>query len=125
MSLRSPSSALLSALVLAVLPHAARGQETSPSLDGLDAFVERVRAEWQVPGLAVAVVKDDQVLLAKGYGVRDLETSSPVTTKTLFAIGSISKSFTTTGLSILADEGKLDWDAPARDLLPEFRLADE
>jgi len=102
--------------------HARAGD--APALDGLDGFVERTMAEWKVPGLSLAVVKDGRVIHARGYGHRDLERRLPVTPRTLFAIGSISKSFTATGLSILADEGKLDWDRPVRDDLPGFRLKD-
>ena len=95
-----------------------------PSLDGLDAFVAQEMKNWKVPGVAVAVVKDGQVILSKGYGHRDVDKQLPVTPQTLFAIGSITKSFTVTALGLLADEGKLDWDKPVREYLPEFRLYD-
>jgi CubicO group peptidase (beta-lactamase class C family) len=78
-----------------------------------------------VPGLAVAVVKDGEVILLKGYGHRDVEKQLPVTPQTLFAIGSITKSFTVLGLATLVDEGKLEWDKPVREYLPEFRLYDQ
>lgn len=94
------------------------------SLDGFDGFVEQVMKDWSVPGLAVAIVKDGKVIYAKGYGYRDLKRGLKVTPDTLFAIGSCSKSFTVTALALLADEGKLDWDKPVRDYLPDFRLAD-
>jgi CubicO group peptidase (beta-lactamase class C family) len=94
------------------------------ALKGLDAFIEATMAEWKVPGLAVAVVKDGKVIHSSGYGQRDLEKKLPVSEKTLFAIGSISKSFTVTGLAMLADQGKLDWDQPVRIKLPEFQLED-
>jgi CubicO group peptidase (beta-lactamase class C family) len=94
-------------------------------LDGVDGFVEGLMAEWQVPGLAVAAVKDGKVVLCKGYGFRDLDNKRPVTPRTLFAIASITKSFTAVSLATLADRGKLDWDAPVRDALPAFRLKDQ
>jgi CubicO group peptidase (beta-lactamase class C family) len=78
--------------------------------------------EWQVPGLAVAVVKDGKVIFSRGYGYRDVQKKLPVTERTLFAIGSITKSFTVAGLGMLADAKKLDWERPVRDYLPDFRL---
>ena len=106
--------------LLAILPAGLRAE----ALDGLDTLVERAMEEWKVPGLAVAVIKDGEVIHCRGYGYRDVEKRLAVTSRTLFAIGSISKSFTVTGLGMLADQGKLDWDRPVRDALPEFRLAD-
>jgi dipeptidyl aminopeptidase/acylaminoacyl peptidase/CubicO group peptidase (beta-lactamase class C family) len=98
--------------------------QAEPSLEGIDPLIEAAMKEWNVPGLAVAVVKDDRVVLLKGYGLRDVERKLPVTPQTLFAIGSITKSFTVTGLGILVDEGKLDWDRPVRDVLADFQLKD-
>jgi CubicO group peptidase (beta-lactamase class C family) len=93
-------------------------------LEGFDRFVEEAMAEWQVPGLAVAVLRDGEVVLCRGYGFRDPERGLPVTPRTLFALGSVTKTFTATGLAILADEGRLDWDRPLRDYLPDFALMD-
>lgn len=81
-------------------------------------------ARWKVPGTAVAVITKDEVLLAEGYGQRDVENNLPVTADTLFAIGSCTKAFTTFGMGLLVDEGKLDWDTPLREYLPDFRLHD-
>lgn len=94
-------------------------------LDGFDDVVNNALKDWKVPGAAVAVVRDGQVILSKGYGLRDVDKGLPVTSKTLFAIGSSTKSFTVTTLGMLVDEGKLDWDRPVRDYLPTFRLHDE
>lgn len=80
--------------------------------------------ENQVPGMAIAVVKDGKVILAKGYGYRNVKKKLPVTPDTLFAIGSCTKAFTATLLGMLADDGKLDWETPVRDYLPEFKLKD-
>ena len=91
----------------------------------LDQYVARAQREWQVPGLAIAVVKDDQVLLSKGYGVRRIGTSDTVDQKTLFAIASNSKAFTAAALAILVDEGKLNWDDHVTKHLPWFRLKDD
>lgn len=94
-------------------------------LESFDAFVERAMRDWKVPGVAIAVVQKGQVLLSKGYGYRDVKNQLPVTPKTLFAIGSITKSFTVATLARLVDEGKLDWDKPVREFTPGFRLYDE
>src|SRR5262245_46112812 len=82
-------------------------------LQGFDDYVNKAMKDWEVPGLAIAVVKDDKIVFAKGYGVRELGKPDPVTPNTIFAIGSSSKAFTATALAILVDEGKLKWDDPA------------
>lgn len=95
------------------------------TVNDLDAYIVRVMEEWEVPGLAIAVVRNGEVILSKGYGYRDVDEQRPVTDRTLFAIGSISKSFTVTLLGMLEDEGKLDWDESVRRYLPDFQLYDE
>jgi CubicO group peptidase (beta-lactamase class C family) len=94
------------------------------SLQDFDAYVESVRKTFDVPGIAVAIVKDGQVLLERGYGVRELDKPARVDAHTLFAIASNTKAFTSASLSILADEGKLDLDDRVIDHLPWFRMAD-
>ncbi len=94
------------------------------ALAGFEEFVEAARAAWEVPGVAMAVVRDGEVAWAHGFGHRDVEAKLPVTPHTLFAIGSASKAFTTFALGTLVDEGKLDWDEPVRRYLPAFRLHD-
>jgi CubicO group peptidase (beta-lactamase class C family) len=94
-------------------------------LNGLDVFIAEVMAEWKVPGLAIAIVEDGAVVLSKGYGYRDVDEELPVTSRTLFAIGSITKSFTVTALGMLADEGRLEWDEPVRTYMPDFELYDD
>ncbi len=90
----------------------------------LDRLAVDSMADWKVPGAAIAVVQDGKVTLAKAYGQRDVEANLPVTAATQFRIGSITKSFTATGVAILHNEGRLDWTKPVRDYLPEFRLHD-
>ena len=92
---------------------------------GFDDFITATLAEWQVPGLAVGVIRDGEVILARGFGYRDRETRLPVSEHTTMAIGSNSKSFTVTLLAILADEGRLDWDRPVREYVPDFQLYDD
>ncbi|HKQ36909.1 MAG TPA: serine hydrolase [Verrucomicrobiae bacterium] len=94
------------------------------ALQDFDGFVEGVIKDWNVPGLAVGVVQSNQTIYAKGFGYRDLQRKLPVTSNTLFAIGSTTKAYTCALLGILSDEGKLDWDTPVRQYIPEFRLRD-
>ena len=98
--------------------------ELPPQLQDFDARVERVRRQFDVPGIAVAIVKDGQVVLERGYGVREQGRPEPVDANTLFAIASNTKAFTAASLSILADEGKLELDDRVVDHLPSFRMSD-
>lgn len=90
----------------------------------LDDVVESTRRAFDVPGIAVAIVKDGEVVLARGYGVRDIGSGEPVDAQTRFAIASQTKAFTSASLSILADEGKLSLDDRVIDHLPGFRMSD-
>lgn len=88
----------------------------------IDQLVENTLKAFQVPGIAVAVVKDGKVIHSKGYGVRSLKSSQKVDPNTLFGIASNSKAFTAATLGILIDDGKLSWDDKVIDFIPEFRL---
>lgn len=88
----------------------------------IDALVEKTLKTFDVPGIAVAVVKDGKIVHAKGYGVRSLNTKQKVDENTLFGIASNSKAFTSAALGMLIDEGKLKWDDKVIDYIPEFRL---
>jgi len=99
----------------------ARAQAPEP---GFDDYVAKAIKDWEVPGLAIAIVKDDKIVFAKGYGVRELGKPAPVDEHTLFAIGSSSKAFTAASIAMLADEGKLKWDDPATKYLAGFQLYD-
>ncbi|MCU0226897.1 MAG: serine hydrolase [Bryobacterales bacterium] len=90
----------------------------------LDAWVARTQQQFEVPGIAVAIVKDGQTVLAKGYGVRVLGQPGRVDAQTRFGIASNTKAFTAAALAILVDEGKLRWDDPVQKHLPEFQMAD-
>jgi CubicO group peptidase (beta-lactamase class C family) len=93
-------------------------------LGDFDALVEEAMAEWQVPGLGIAILHGDETALLKVYGQRDVEAGFPATLHTQFAICSVTKSFTAAGLGMLVDERKLDWDSKVREYIPEFRLHD-
>ena len=86
----------------------------------LDAFITRALKEYQVPGAAVAVVKDGKVILLKGYGVRDVTKPGAVDENTIFQLASVTKTLTATAAATVVDEGKLDWDKPIFNYLPEF-----
>ena len=89
-------------------------------LDRLIDELEQQRETLHIPGMAIAVVKDDKVILTHGFGVTDIENETPVTPETIFAIGSSTKAFTATLVGMLVDEGKMDWDDPITDYLPYF-----
>lgn len=88
----------------------------------VDSLVEKTLTAFNVPGIAVAIVKDGKVIHAKGYGVRSLRTKEPVNEHTFFGIASNSKAFTAAGLGMLVDEGKLKWDDKVVDIIPGFKL---
>jgi CubicO group peptidase (beta-lactamase class C family) len=90
----------------------------------LDRWVARAMQTFEVPGIALAIVKDDQVVVAKGYGVRKLGSPAPVDARTLFGIASNTKAFTATALGLLVEEHKIDWDAPVVRYLPSFAMWD-
>lgn len=88
----------------------------------IDQLVENTLKTFDVPGIAVAVVKDGKVIHAKGYGVRSLNTKEKVDENTLFGIASNSKAFATASIAMLVDEKKLKWDDKVTDYIPEFRM---
>jgi CubicO group peptidase (beta-lactamase class C family) len=99
-------------------------ESTASSVGGLDQFVSEQLQKWKVPGVAIAVVQNGQVIYSHGFGLRDVKDNLPVTTKTIFPIGSISKSFTSLSMGMLNDEGKLQWDTPVRQYISEFQMYD-
>ena len=103
--------------LVAPLPDAAR-------LARFDAFVEAVQEQFDVPGVAVAIVKDGQVVMERGYGVRELGKPAKVDAHTMFAIASNTKAFTAAALNILQDDGKLKTTDRVIDHLPWFRMSD-
>ncbi len=115
---------LLIAFSLYVINYSVLAQPLIAQLKEFDAYVEKSRVEWQVPGMAVAVVKDGKVIFAKGYGVRQLGIKDMVDTQTLFACASTTKAMTAVCMGILVDEGKVKWDDAVIKYLPEFQLAD-
>ena len=91
-------------------------------LNRLAEQLEQRRENLHIPGMAIAVVKDDEVIFVRGFGLADLKNETPVTPETVFAIGSITKSFTATLVGMLVDEGEMGWDDPVTKHIPYFTL---
>src|SRR5438132_5615277 len=102
----------------------ARSESIAAFIPALELLITEAMDEWKIPGLAIAVVQNGEAALLRAYGLRDVEAALKVTTDTQFLIGSITKSFTSTGLALLMDERRMDWKKPVRDYIPEFRLHD-
>jgi CubicO group peptidase (beta-lactamase class C family) len=96
--------------------------ELEKRLAYLEQTLEQARIEGHVPGMAIAIVDDGELIWAHGFGVSDLDANTPVTPETVFAIGSSTKAFSSTMTAMLVDEGKLAWDDPVTKYLPEFTL---
>src|SRR5437773_5597380 len=105
-------------LILASLSTpAARGDDVTADLD---AFITRALKDYQVPGTAVAVVQHSKVILLKGYGVRDATKLGALDENSIFQLASVTKTLTAAAAATVVDEGKLDWDKPIFNYLPEF-----
>ena len=109
-------------LTVSALSSPLQGQQDR--LKALDAYIEKARQDWGVAGLAVAIVKNDSVIYAKGFGLRESGKPVPVDARTLFAIGSNTKAFTAAAIGLLVDEKKLSWDDRVTKYLPQFQLFD-
>ena len=99
-------------------------QSPEDKVAAFDRYVDQACKQWKVPGLAISVVKDGQLIFSKGYGVRQLQIGAAVDDQTLFCIGSTTKAITAAAMGMLADEGKVDWDDPVCEHLPDFQLYD-
>lgn len=115
---------LLSIICISALCGTAFAAPPVAPLSDLDAYVQKIMADWKVPGLAVAVVKDGKLVLARGYGVRELGKPGKVDANTLFTIASNSKAFTAAALGTLVAQNKLHWDDPVTQYLKGFELGD-
>ena len=113
----------LSAILLLLAVTSLVAQQPAPPPD-LDDYVARSLKTFEVPGMAVAIVKDGKVVHSRGYGVRKLGDPSPIDENTLFGIGSNTKAFTAASLATLVDAGKLSWDDPVYERLPGFVMYD-
>ena len=118
-----PRGLWLAALLICLVAGPGLAAGTAPVSD-LDSYVAAAMRTFEVPGLAVAVVKDGEVVLTRGYGVRRLGETAPVDERTLFGIASNTKAFTAAALGILVDEGKIAWDDPVTKHLSSFQMYD-
>lgn len=99
-------------------------QNYSVLISKVDSLTNTVLKTFNVPGTAIAIVKDSSVIFSKGYGIKNINSSEAVDTKTLFGIASNTKAFTSAALSILVDEGKINWDDKVTKYIPEFEMYD-
>ncbi|NQV31931.1 MAG: beta-lactamase family protein [Phycisphaeraceae bacterium] len=114
---------LLSLLVTTVLSAKTVHAQTI-DLAPLDSYIDEAITDWKIPGLAIAIIKNDRVVHQKGYGTRQIGARDPVNKQTLFAIASNTKAFTATALGLLVQGNKLAWDDPVLKVMPEFQLYD-
>lgn len=119
--MRRSCAICFSLLLLSAQPADAKDNQ----LSGMDEFVAAAMKHWDVPGLAIAVVKDGKVVCAKGYGIREIGSEQAVDPATLFDIASCTKSFTAASVAVLVDRGKLGWDDPVSKHLPTLRFPND
>lgn len=103
-------------------------QDLSPRdslIKSVEEYVDQVKTTWRIPGLSLSIVKDGEVILSKGYGVRLMGSDDEVTSSTIYQIGSISKSFTAAVVASLVDEGLVSWDDTVKNILPDFNWYDD
>jgi CubicO group peptidase (beta-lactamase class C family) len=119
------SKTYLTVLILSlVLVLNSNGQtiDVAKKLKGIDPVIEKILKDWNVPGCGIGIVVKDKLVYTKGYGYRDLEKKLPVTSNTLFQIASNTKLFTATATGFLVEEGKLEWDKPVRNYVPQIKF---
>lgn len=114
---------VIPSIMLFLLAYPVLAQSPEP-IQGLDAYIAQSLTDWNVPGLAIAVIRDDEIVLARGYGIREIGKGQPVDAHTLFGIGSTTKAFTAALVAMAVDEGQLTWDSRVVDHLPNFQLRD-
>lgn len=123
---RLTSSIVGIVVIICVISSVLSGENGENAIfEGFDDLVEKAMAHWEVPGVAIAVVKDGKVVHLKGYGYRNVEKGLAVNPQTLFRIGSATKSFTSMAVGLLVDEGILEWDKPVHEYMADFKLYDD
>lgn len=116
--------ALFLSILCGCLAAPAAAETPRPLPPGLDAYVEKMREQWSIPGVAIAIVPEDGPPVIRTYGKRQWNRPQAITPATMFGIASITKTFVAAGIAKLVDAGTLDWDDPVVRHLPEFRTAD-
>jgi CubicO group peptidase (beta-lactamase class C family) len=114
----------LSMLLIIPLLVSAQEKKLKKTLKELDKYYEKALSDWEVPGMAVAIVKDDSVVFAEGYGLLDINGTEEVDANSMFAIASNTKAYTSAALALLVDEGKINWDDRVQEYIPWFQLYD-
>ena len=111
-------------VILSVMSQVTMAQtiDVQKKLKGFDQTVEKILKDWNVPGCGIGIVVKDKLVFARGYGYRDLEKRLPVTPNTLFQIASNTKLFTATSVGLLVEEGKIAWDKPVRNYVPQIEF---
>jgi len=102
----------------------AQNKSYKKELKELSEYYNQSLQDWEVPGMAIAIVKDGETIFAEGFGVKNIDTQEPVDSKTMFPIASNTKAFTAASLAIIVDKGKISWDDKVVDYLPWFKLYD-
>ena len=117
--------AVLASLVTAIALTTGAVSAADPTPEQIEAYATKTIDDFKITGLAITVVKGDSIIFQHGYGVRDIrQPDIKVDENTLFPFASIGKAFTTASLAMLVDEGKLNWDDPVRNYIPEFEMSD-
>src|SRR4051812_24813468 len=116
---------VLASVVASPLARAADDPALASKLKEIDAYAEQVRKDWNVPGFGLAIVVKDRLVYARGYGFRDYGKKLPFTAKTVMPIGSNTKLFTAVSAGLLVEDGKLEWDKPVRQFVPQIRFYDD
>jgi len=110
-------------LICAILH--ARWEKKDPNLAELKIIASEMMNDWKIPGLGIAIVKNGEVLLSEGFGLRNIERNLKVTSQTLFPVASCTKTFTAVSIAALVDEGKLKWDVPVKEYVPAINFSDD
>lgn len=116
--------AVLSCILMMLFFSVAYG-ESSPSKQEIDSLAQKTLSEWDIPGLGIAVVHKGSLVCVSGYGIKRRGSTEPVTEETIFQIASLTKAFTAASVGMLVEEGKLNWEKPIQEYLPDFQLKDE
>lgn len=111
-------------LIISITLTAQKKQSLQEKIKAFDSYVQQAMLTWRIPGISLAIVKDDEIVFTKGYGVREIGTDKKVDTKTYFTCASTTKAMTAVCMAILADQGKVKFTDPVSMYLPEFKLYD-
>src|SRR5262247_1011759 len=120
--MRLCSTLAVAAFAAVALPDFASAQREP--FPGLDTYIANAVKTWKIPGIGVAIVRNDSVLFTKGYGTLAVNSTTPVNDQTLFEIGSSSKAFTATLVAMLVSDGKMRFDDRITQYLPDFKMYD-